>query len=290
VILRPSNTNPPRALHALSLLIFAALACNIYGVPDTPAPPPAAADVSDSTPAPAPAEPTPEPTLAPDVDYQGIQFSYDDALAGYVNMEVVPGRGSGETAEWDYTPDYVQFTFGDYLLPDTFHEARIIIVPVEGYKAVNTFGGQVIDELAGVLAGRPALPAGELPFLPLWNAGALIQSNAAFLDFQNGSGVRYLTQHGQAHWPINNHDLFYTFQGLTADGRYFVSAILPISHPQLQATGDDIPGGDYAAFGDNFLGYVADIKNLLEGQAGESFTPSLEMLDAVMESLLVDWQ
>ncbi|MDH3943872.1 MAG: hypothetical protein OEV06_07270, partial [Anaerolineae bacterium] len=116
----------------------------------------------------------------------------------------------------------------------------------------------------------------------------LIQSNAIYVDFQNGAGIRYLTQHGQAYWPINSHDLFYTFQGLTTDGRFYISAILPVSHSQLQATGDDIPGGDHAAFGENFLTYVVDIKSLLESQPDGSFAPSLELLDALITSLLVE--
>ena len=77
-------------------------------------------------------------------------------------------------------------------------------------------------------------------------------SKPEYLKFENGSGVRYLTMYGQGFAPINNHDLFYSFQGLTADGRYWVSVIMPVNHPSLQATYDDPLPADFAQFAENF--------------------------------------
>ena len=57
-----------------------------------------------------------------------------------------------------------------------------------------------------------------------------------YVGFQSGAGVRYLAQYGQAYAPINNQELFYTFQGLTADGAHCVVAILPVSATFLPAT------------------------------------------------------
>ncbi|MEO8354588.1 MAG: hypothetical protein ABI621_01610 [Chloroflexota bacterium] len=39
------------------------------------------------------------------------------------------------------------------------------------------------------------------------------------INFQNGRGIRFLTQYAQYPAPINNHELFYHFQGLTNDGK-----------------------------------------------------------------------
>ena len=97
--------------------------------------------------------------------------------------------------------------------------------------------------------------------------------------------MRFLTQYGQAANPINNHDLFYTFQGLTHDSRYYVVAILPASNPILPADGSTIPGDDYGAFADDFANYVTDIEMQLSAQAASSFAPDLVLLDEMIQSL-----
>ena len=66
--------------------------------------------------------------------------------------------------------------------------------------------------------------------------------------FVSGIGVRFLTEYAQYFVPVNNHDLFYTYQGLTNDGQYWISVILPINHPDLPANADNSsrrsnPGG-----------------------------------------------
>lgn len=45
----------------------------------------------------------------------------------------------------------------------------------------------------------------------------------------DGGGIRYLTQFGQAAGLITNPELFYTFQGLTDDGAYYVAAVFPVA-------------------------------------------------------------
>jgi hypothetical protein len=284
--LRNSNTPSARFAALIAAVLIIALACNIYGVSepedgDADSPPPAASDT-----------PLPEPTIAPtqpsDVAYAGISFSYEDSIARHVNLETMPALNEGETAAWGMVPEHFQFSFVDYVLADTFHQARILVYPVAEFEAINPLVVNDIAALAALLQTKPISPVESLPFLPMWNAGALIQTQIEYLDFENGSGVRYLTQHGQAYWPVNNHDLFYTFQGLTSDGNYYVAAVMPVSNPVLQATGDDIPGGDYQAFGDTFLEYIDEIKTLLMGQPNSSFVPDLSILDALFQSLRIE--
>ena len=280
------DRKPARIVMAISAVLISALACNIYGESesgdeDTVISPPTASD----TPVP---DTTIEPTQAPDIYYEGISFSYDESIARHVNVETMPAVPEGEAPPWGVVPEHFQFSFIDYILADTFREARILVYPVVEFEAINPLVVNDIAALATLLETKPPAPAENLPFLPMWNAGALIQTNIEYLNFQNGSGVRYLSQHGQSHWPINNHDLFYTFQGLSSDGRYYVAAILPVSNPALQDTGDEIPGGDYRAFGDTFLDYADDIKILLMGQPNSSFLPDLSILDALFQSIRVE--
>jgi putative hemolysin len=248
----------------------------------------------------APVVPT-EPSIADDADarvadvhfanvqFKGVSFSYADALAADVVGEVVPAEGE-DAPGWAWIPEHVRFSFEEYALPDTFHEPRILVFAAEDLAGNETWQG-IAANVQRILAEKPDEPVGVFQggaILPPMNAAHMMPApQVAYLDFQNGSGVRFLTQMGQAFYPINNHELFYTFQGMTDDGAYYVVAILPISHPSLPADGSDIPGGDFDAFSENFEAYTAGVAARLDAEGADSFAPSITALDAVMQSLEV---
>ena len=80
------------------------------------------------------------------------------------------------------------------------------------------------------ILGAPGAPiaVAQLPTVPFFNAQQAFASNIQILSFQNGRGVRFLTEYAQYPVSANNQDLFYHFQGLTSDGAYYIIAILPI--------------------------------------------------------------
>jgi putative hemolysin len=223
-----------------------------------------------------------------DVSYEGVSFSYSDALAADVVGQVIPADGD-DTPDWARMPAHIRLSFEGYALPETFHEPRILV-----FLAEDLAGNEILQGIAAniqrILAEKPDQPVGIFQgagILPPMNAGPMVVAQVAYFDFQNGSGVRFLTQMGQAYYPINNHDLFYTYQGMTHDGKYYVAAILPISHPTLPADGSVIPGGDFDVFADNFETYSAEVAAQLNGEDAGSFAPSITMLDAVVQSLEV---
>jgi hypothetical protein len=59
--------------------------------------------------------------------------------------------------------------------------------------------------------------------------------------------VRYLAVLAQYPAPVNNQDLFYTCQGLTSDGRYFVPIILPVNQSSLPMNANALPEGELEA-------------------------------------------
>ena len=294
--------NRPRAIAALSvglaLLVLSALACS---APSDPAPPPAteapAAEPEQPEPveeaeapveeAPAAEEVEPQPVEPPDVVHGGSSFSYDASIAASVQGETLPAEGGTDGPEWEIAPQRVRFEFAGYALPDTYHNPVIILYSADEYAAMSEVAADIITELRDLLEQRPPSPE-EIPFLPMWNAAQFLQASVAYIEFQNGSGVRFLTQYGQAANPVNNHDMFYTFQGLSHDDRTYVAAILPASNPILPADGSEIPGDDYNAFADNFRGYLDDMEGQLSAQPPSSFTPDLSLLDEMIQSLLVE--
>jgi hypothetical protein len=94
------------------------------------------------------------------------------------------------------------------------------------------------------------------------------------------------THYAQAYVPVNNHELFYTFQGLTDDGSAYVAAILPVSHPALPSN-QMAYEGNLDTLAQNFDTYIADIEEQFNVQDAPSFTPNLSLLDAMIQSLEV---
>jgi hypothetical protein len=172
------------------------------------------------------------------------------------------------------------------VLSDAFHVPAIRIYPVAEFKAINENVSVGLDELNSALQNQP-LDGEGLFVSDMFNAGQLFQAQVRYLDFQNGSGARWLSQYGQALYGIGWPNLFYTYQGLTDDGMYYVSIILPVNHPSLPNP-DDLTLDQ--AFYDNYENYAEETRNDLNNAADASFMPSLVLLDQIVETLFVGSQ
>lgn len=291
-------------LLAVLVLALSTLACVLpFGQPPAPTAQVITVVVQPSlAPTTAPLPPTAEPTIAPTLAptpapalpkavFNGISFSYPQSLAANVSFEVVPASpASADVPTWDVYPQYTEFKFNGYMLSNTFHEASILIYPTAEYAAMQPYAAEVFSRLAQVLVSQPtSFPGNEsLPFLPIFNAAQMSQSNVRYFRFANGSGVGFVTQYGQAAYPLNNNSLFYTYQGLTDDGKYYVSAILPVNNPALPNTIEEgIPNGDWQTFTDHFMDYIENTEPWMDSLPDDSFTPSLADLDAMLASLSV---
>jgi hypothetical protein len=112
------------------------------------------------------------------------------------------------------------------------------------------------------------------------------------IDFKNGRGVRFLTQYAQYPAPINNHDLFYQFQGLTTDGKYYIVVVLPVTSSILaedEKPGSPVPSGgvQIPAGGTPDQAYYDAVTKALDAMYEDSFNPSLFQLDALIQSITV---
>jgi hypothetical protein len=292
-------------LLALAVLVTASLACSVSldlgqptEVPGDPVATSVAAtltarpggdspDPTETPPQPPPATPTftIHPTVTaspePDVTFQCLSLSYPDPLAASVTGEVVPGETDPHNP-WSF-PEHYLLGLAGYPLADTFHEPAIRVYPAAEFRTVNDMVADRLANLDTVLANQPPDP--EVGVAHFFNAGQFVKAQEAYLDFQSGSGVRFISQYGQAASPVGWPHLFYTFQGLTADGEYYVSAILPVNHPVLPHP-DDVTMDQ--AFYDNYMTYTAQKEVELDGQPPASFVPSLLLLDDLVSSLQVD--
>ena len=254
--------------------------------PQQPAQPeqqPPADNPQPDTPA-QPEQPPAQEGPVPNAVFGDISFFLDPAVAASATHSSVPATGPDDP--WGL-PAHDKISFTYYTGSPSYHDPRIIIIPIADYIARNEGAAGPRDRLQQLISTRPQDPGDQLPFLPIWNAGPQFDTKFAYLDFQNGAGIRYITQHGQTEWPINNNDMFYTYQGLTSDGQYYVSAILPIHHPSLPANGDAAGITDWLAFSQNYTTYTADTGHQLNTEPDNMFTPSIKHLDAIFASLKV---
>jgi len=245
--------------------------------------------VTEETPTEAPA-PTPTiPAETPDISFEDISFSFDQTIAQSIIPGIVQGQNLGEEhMPGDTYPSYIEFSFETYAVSDHFHDPKIRIYPVEEYRIINTNTANVIDKLQQTLINKPGgSEMSDLPFLPMWPAAQIFSAKVEYINFQNGSGLRYLTMFGQAVYPVDNKNLFYTYQGITDDGRYYISAVLPVLNAGLPNDGASLLG-DYEAFINNWDNYLAESMLWLEGQSPQNFFPNLEALDAMMSSFVIN--
>jgi len=227
--------------------------------------------------------------VVPDVSYEGISFSFDSSIAASVSPSTVPGQNLGEDyMPGDTYPTHYEFLFNGYALADTFHTAIIRVYPVAEYESISQLAVDSFADFRAALDTHPSAGADKhLPFMPFWPAAQILTAQSAYFDFQNGSGLRYLAMYGQALYPVDNKNLFYTYQGMTTDGAYYVSAILPISNPVLPNDGDDVVG-DWNTFMNNWDTYIVETIQLLGEQTPQSYYPQMNLLDAMMQSLSIN--
>ena len=289
-----------KSLPVLLTLAFILLACT---PPGTTAPPPgpnletmvAMTLEALTVAAPPPTVAPPTQSNATNISYNNVSFllSHDlatNALAGSVPAVAPTTDGPG----WDVAPEYIKFKLDNYAQFSGSHEAQILVYPAAEYASVNESAARGLDQLRAILNGSAAPTADNLPAIPYFNAGQVFAAQIQTLQFRNGSGVRFLTEYAQYVATANNADLFYEFQGLTTDGKYYIIAILPISHPLLayDANPDiNVPTGGIPFPGvqdqNTITNYYTSVVGLLNSAAPNSYSPTLTNLDALVQSITV---
>jgi hypothetical protein len=223
------------------------------------------------------------------VTLNNISLTIPEELAKDALLEIVPAKTDEEP--WEITPEYQQITLTGYQLEGKFHEPQIFVFPADEYAQNNPSAADQIDRLKKILAGF--IPLREtLPRIPFFNAEMQIAANIQMVTFQSGNGERHLTQYAQYLAPINNHELIYQFAGLTTDEKYFILAVLPITAPILaENENPDAPVSTEGVpiptdFGPNDP-YYSSITQKLVSLDPDAYTPSLNTLDELIQSILI---
>lgn len=233
-----------------------------------------------------------DPTAAPEytgevtvIESNNLIVKLPVEVAESVAITLVPEQEPNEMMPGFELPEHRLINFFGYKLPEHFHTPVIHFLPVAETAEISQYASINISTLQYLLE-NPEIDLNEeefLPFLPVFNAAQIFNALPARMETENGSGIRYLALYSQGFVGIDNYNIFYTYQGLSADGKYYIAAILPINSsllPETISTPEELE-----VLTEDYENYLLDVEEQLE--SGGVFYPSLEALDAMMRSLKI---
>jgi len=91
--------------------------------------------------------------------------------------------------------------------------------------------------------------------------------------------------------PIFNSELIYAYEGKTSDGKQTLFAFFPVNFPLLAYSFQDLdlPAGGipFDLENQDWEAYYQAVGEQLESASDADFTPTLDLLDAIVESITV---
>jgi heat shock protein HslJ len=233
--------------------------------------------------------------LSPDfiqLDLQGLAQSYE--------WEVIPGTSISTGPGGQGFPDHIVLEFdGESTLELPYSEWRILYLfptqaTIDLYNAsgIDSVSQQVerLQELIVQADNRQETPDGTMPLLP--PPGSLMDRWVQFsdLNFTHGQGVRYVSDSPfrQSIGVWTNETTDYYYQGLTEDGRYYISFKWPVSTALLPNTLSDASEEltqRASSSRESYDQYESSLKTDLNALTSAEWSPDLSRLDALIASL-----
>jgi hypothetical protein len=223
-----------------------------------------------------------------------IKLILPGGLASSATADTIDVVTDQTGAPWDIAPAHLQLSLHGYPPNSSFHVPQIFVYPAQQYAAANQSAAESIKRLKAILSKPDAqYQNDDLPYVPFFNAGQVLAAQDKVINFKGGSGLRIVTQYAQDVSPINNGGLFYHFEGLTSDGRFYIVTILPTSLPYLAVDNNPdspvptggIPFPRNTASASSFENYFKGMTDLINTSPVDQFDPSLNTLDALIQSI-----
>ncbi len=168
-------------------------------------------------------------TPLPVISFMGVEFGYDEPTFGPLLTRALHPPTAGTSGPLQ--PKHLQFSMAN---SDGFDVPQLYIYAVDQYRALSPEAGRQIDYLTTLLRDQPLQPEGALPMLPMLDAMATFHTNPTYFDFRNGRGLSYVVRADHDHSLQTAETLYYTFQGLTDNGRFLVTAYFPLAEANLE--------------------------------------------------------
>ncbi len=234
------------------------------------------------------------------VSFDGNGFTFGEALGVSVNITQVPGGPPGGDGPSALGPGRLTFTlYGPRQegtkVPRTFSAPGNVrffrTADLEGHD----WQSRQLAELQSLLAERPDLApytaAGQggaslpLPFVLDGSAAQAIDARVRYIDTPELAGIAYLTVFRQDLFPFAAGDFWYTFQGLSTDGEWYVAADFEVEADMFP---EKVGQKDVRAVrtAKKWMAYQEQSVQTLDAAAADAFTPPLSSIDDLIESIV----
>ncbi len=120
-----------------------------------------------------------------------IGINLNGFAQAYTTHLVEAAPAAADIPTWENLPAHTVISLNGYIVQNHMHKAQLIVYPVNELAKFNEGAGRKADDLRALLQSKQT---GErMPFLPLFNAAQVMRAQVKYLDFANGTGVRFLT-------------------------------------------------------------------------------------------------
>jgi hypothetical protein len=231
------------------------------------------------------------------VSFNGVSFSFDPTLGSSVNITSVPAQSSAQATVGVAAPAHTVFAiYGTR--QETAKTPKTGNGPVVRVYRVSDLSGfaeysNALTSLQNLMSQRPDLTTYmapttnannlSLPYLPAAQAGQPLRARAQYVSTSEVQGVSYLTGFRQDVSAFASKDFWYTFQGLSADGQWYVSVVTPVKASmfpkKVKAKDNNFKNAD------DYTTYLTDAISKLNTGDDSAFTPPLTAIDALVQSI-----
>lgn len=227
------------------------------------------------------------------VRFDGVSFLLDASLGNSVNSTLVPGDPPDEEMFGFPHPEAVVFTvYGARAEGTRVPRVGDAGVAIRAYRTADLAGyqevGARVAALEALLTDRPDLAestaagADALPFLPAIDAAQVLRAAPVYVDAPGVSGIAYLTGYAQDLFPFTSDSIWYTFQGLSTDGQWYVAVLAMLDTDLLP---EQVNDRQVRRATRDWDAYLARTVRKLEGAEPGAFTPTLSAVDGLVQSL-----
>ncbi len=226
--------------------------------------------------------------------YKDLSFDYDSSLATSFVGKTVPAYIDG----FGSFPEHILIQLVGYPIIREYVEPVVRLFPVGKYQLLPDPHGKAAEEeinkLKTLLSQKPSLPSYKttiggnapiIPYLPGRNAGFILSAKTKYSSSSNVNGISYIPYFWQQAHQVDTDNFYYTFQGLSNDGQYYIAAEFPIALSKIT-----LPKVSNQQLDTNIevaINYVTQVAQALDRASSNSYSPNLDLLDALFKSIRV---
>lgn len=245
-----------------------------------------------ATPSPTPEPDIPLPETVSEAKTEGISLFYDEELIPSYTVENIAATAGqygfgvdGPTYFYYDVPDFIRFELHTDSLAS--RPTYLVIQPIRTAEGefFASYQGEYDPDYQRVTALEAWLDTPPENQQRWGNYLAHVQP----LDFSNGRGLRYigLIPFALGLTTVTNDELYYIYEGVSDDGRYYIWLQYPIATNTLPNY-DELDIAEVEAINAGDLEtWLAEQMTQLDARPSSEFDPDLRRLDLMMETLFV---